>query len=214
MTKPTAEGLARLDRIIKALVQASDGQTLDEFRVSNREEFNAKKQQIRKWLFRLGLLFLALVFVALAGPPIWPGTRIAGVILWAASLGGIGAVSGLFVHVAGIAAQDSMRIDDLFSVLVRIFLGVAFSVVLTTIIVTEDLINFFEYLTKMASSDAAVREAAAAAGREVKTSLLLLPFLCGYSIPFVLGLLGKAMEAVQATIGMELREPRRTSRRR
>jgi hypothetical protein len=214
MTRPTAEGFAKLDKIIKALVQASDGQTLDEFRVSISGEFREKKEQIRTLLFWLGCGFLIAVFVALIFPPLYPQTRVVGVVLWAASLGGIGAVSGLFVHVAGIAAQEAMRIEDRFSVLVRVFLGVAFSVVLTTIMVTGDLIKFFEYLSNMASADTAVRAAALAAGREVRTTLLLLPFLCGFSIPFVLGLLDKAMQAVQMTIGMELRGPARGRRRR
>jgi hypothetical protein len=152
-------------------------------------------------LYAFGLAFmLALVsefiFIRRLQPLDW-------IVLWCIALGGLGAVASLLLHVLKLMPQEMLQRSEEMEVIGRIFLGCLFSLVLTLTLAPRPLLEFREYLVRGIGSPPQ-------GGVQ-----LLLPFLCGYSIPLVLGLLSKAIEAIELTLGLEMRRrPRAPKPRR
>jgi len=87
----------------------------------------------------------------------------------------------------------------------RIVLGCLFSTILAITLAASPIVLFFNSLHSLDCSVAAKCKLEGG-------PMLLLPFLAGYSITLVLGLLEKAIRAVELTIGIEDR--RETAGRR
>jgi hypothetical protein len=109
--------------------------------------------------------------------------------LWALTLGGLGAVASIFLHVLKLMPQETLRSSDEFEVIGRLVLGCLFSTILAMTLAAPQIASFFEALR--------------AGGKLESGVILLLPFLAGYSIPLVLKLLEKAIRAVELTIGID-----------
>lgn len=116
--------------------------------------------------------------------------------IWAIALGGLGAIASIFLLILKLIPQETLRSNDELEVVGRIFLGCLFSLVLCLTIIPNELYNFFRSFNTFGNGS--VSQSSGGSGAK-----LLLPFLCGYSIPLVLGLLGKIIRAVELTIGLE-----------
>jgi hypothetical protein len=201
----SAEDREELDRAIFALSQISESFTLDDFREAQIVAAHRTKQRIRAYILGFGALFLTTCFFDLflasrtndlvispssQAIPESHYTFVYGAI-WAAALGGLGAVASIFLDILKLIPENTLKKSDEFEVFGRILLGVLFSFVLSSTLLSDELNTFFSKLaTGQLSKD----------GSNLK---LLLPFLAGYSLPLVLGLLDKAIRAIELTIGVD-----------
>lgn len=111
----------------------------------------------------------------------------------------------MLVHVLQLRPQQKVRQKaEEIEVVGRIFLGCLFSVVLSLTLLASPLWAFADDVIKSSKPTQADR----AAGQ------LLFPFLCGYSMPLVLGLLDKFVQAAELTLGLNDLKPRRRGRGR
>jgi len=189
--RASAADRAALDDWIKQLAQIGDGLTLDDFRLHNIHATEQAERRVRRILYYAGGIFMLTLLAELVDAPkliglpmLWCGT-------WAMALGGLGAVASVFVTVLKLAPQDVPQKPEQLEVVGRIFLGCLFSLIFALVVIPSELKGFLSFI---------VNEAKAPPASGAK---LLLPFLCGYSIPLVLGLLGKAIQAVEITLGFE-----------
>jgi hypothetical protein len=109
--------------------------------------------------------------------------------LWALSLGGLGAVASIFLHVLKLMPQETLRSSDEFEVIGRLVLGCLFSTILAMTLAAPQIAGFFSTLRAGGKIDGGVT--------------LLLLFLAGYSIPLLLRLLEKVIRAIELTIGLD-----------
>lgn len=213
MRTPTAEARALLDEYIQSLVKLGEGLSLDDFRAQAIEEARFRTVRIRRGIVGMSATFMLLTFAVLVAQmhPLsrTPEGVVLSVAAWCLAVGGIGAVANLFLHIMKLAPQPSVVISDVFEFYGRIVLGCLFSTILSLTLI-KDIEQFFYALHGgFASADA-------------KTGpLALAPFLFGYSIPLVLRILEKIVQAIEITIGAEdrrvpvtkARSTRRTVRR-
>jgi hypothetical protein len=187
----TAADRAALDEWIKQLAQIGDGLTLDDFRLQTIIATTRAENRVRRILYYTGGAFMLILLAELIDAPklndfgmLWCGA-------WAISLGGLGAVASVFVTVLKLNPQDVPQKPEQLEVVGRIFLGCLFSLVFALVVIPSELRGFLSFIVSDSRNPPA---------GGVK---LLLPFLCGYSIPLVLGLLGKAIQAVELTLGFD-----------
>jgi len=192
MTAPTPDARRLLDNFIQSLAKHGDGLTLEDFRGANIAQAKKTATAVRRLLYTSGTLFMAALIADLFGHKYFrPDDSLTWVGIWAIALGGLGAIASIFLHVLKILPQETLKTTDEVEVVGRIFLGCLFSLVLCVTLTAEDMTKFFAKL-----GDASNKES-------VNSIKLMLPFLCGYSIQLVLGLLGKMIRAVELTIGLD-----------
>jgi len=202
---PSPEARAALDDFIVQLAQHGDGLTLEEFRLRSLDQAQRTQRRVRRTLYVAGLTFMLAILLALIFPASFRNTPLLWVGLWAMSLGGLGAIASIFLLILKLVPQPALHKSEELEVFGRIFLGCLFSLVFAITVVSSALMEFYNYIL------APVGKAPSGSAQ------LLLPFLCGYSIPLVLGILGKAIQAVEITLGFEDRRGAvvtRTIRRR
>ncbi|WP_159998387.1 hypothetical protein, partial [Roseomonas sp. 18066] len=214
---PSAPARSQLDRSMRDLAQLGEGLTVEDFRPRRVAQAARTRRIIQAIVIVSSLVFLAMALGVLlvnhaavpagpnAGRPV-TGTYLMWGALWSVALGGLGAVASIFLHMLKLVPQATLRGSDLFEVIGRIILGCLFSLVLAVTIAAQDMIAFF--------SDLASAQPQGKSG-----PIMLLPFLAGYSIQLVLGLLEKAIRALQLTLDLDDRRdppapPRRKATRR
>jgi hypothetical protein len=114
-------------------------------------------------------------------------------IAWVGSLGAIGAVA--FIGMNALSVQDDATFD--FSnnrlLVLRIVLGGLFGIVLTLPFGFESFIQFIKSLVH--------GEGAAPGGIGLQSTMLLLPFVLGFSTSLVIMILNQFVEAIQSFFG-------------
>jgi hypothetical protein len=217
---------AALDRHIAALVALSDGLSLDQFRVGRLNAAKRSARRVKAYLFVGTLLFLAMIAAVLVGQYRASGIAAgsgsgghAGTVLfvasWAIALGGLGAISSIFLHLLRFIPEQVTNSGDEFEVIGRIVLGCLFSLVLS-ITLNRDLFDFIEWLQRD-NAGVGVLPAGArgepGANKPTLGFMVLAPFLLGYSISLVLNVLEKLVTAVEVTLGINEAKENRTTRK-
>jgi hypothetical protein len=209
MPRPTAEARTRLDQYIQSLNRLGDGLTINDFRLDQIRQAKVTARRMRLYILVASAFFLLMAFGVLLAQPLLPDSAaprrlfdLTSGAAWAFALGGLGAVASIFLHMLKLLPQETLRTSDEFELVGRLVLGCLFSTVLSITLTSRELIQFFGSLrsTEVVEGGA----------------MLLLPFLAGYSIPLVLGLLDKAIRAVELTVGLDDRREtvaRRPTRR-
>lgn len=203
MTGVRQRDRAALDLYIKMLAAEGGELTLDEFRERRIQQALKTERFVRRSLYGAGTLFMGLLvaqFIFLE----WFGER-GWIVSWTLCLGGLGAVASILLHVLKLMPQEALQRSEQFEVPGRILLGCLFSLVLSLTLIFQPLADFYETILAIGQAQ-----------EPPKASVqLLLPFLCGYSIPLVLGLLGKSIQAIELTLGLtDPKDVRRTRARR
>lgn len=210
MPSPTPQARAALDRYIERLAAMADGLTLDDFRTTRIAQSRRTARRVKIYIVIASVVFMAVaigtVFYA-QYHPVTPASgsaesyNMSAAALWALALGGLGAVASIFLHVLKLIPQETLRASDEFEVVGRLVLGCLFGTILAMTIAANEIAKFFGAL--------------GTSGELKEGSILLVPFLAGYSIPLVLRLLEKVIRAVELTIGTdESRDAVRGNRRR
>lgn len=194
---------AELDRYIRVLAQVSGDLTIDDFRESAVQRALRAGANVRRLLYVLGGAFMIALIILFAFPNTVGDNRFRWVVVWALSLGGLGGVAHVLLHVLRLIPQQQpqQRAEEM-EVVGRIFLGCLFSIVLTLALFAGPLWAF--------ADDIIGAEQPTESGRAV--AQLLFPFLCGYSVPLVLGLLDKFIQAVELTLALNDLRPKRRVR--
>jgi hypothetical protein len=187
MTNPKGADRAKLDDCLLILAQSGGGLTVEDFRERIIRQAIHAEAAVRLAVYLFGSAFMAVLVLALFFVGRLDGS--AWIVVWALSLGGLGSVASILLHVLKLRPHDTPQRPDGLEAVGRIFLGCIFSLVLSLAFVAKPLLDFYQFM--------AGRGDAPAVGVQ-----LLLPFLCGYSIPLVLGLLDKAIQAVEITLGL------------
>jgi hypothetical protein len=197
MISPSSDDRQRLDRIVAVLVRLGDDVTLDDFRTTNMAAALRTNQRIRAIAFYGCLLFLGLTLLALypqviSGPPRGPEQEIGPSPFLGLAMGGLGAVTSLFVLVLRLAPEEPFKIADEFDAIGRIVLGCVFSVILTRALGQSN---------KLSSNPV----------------IALAPFLFGYSTELALRVLNRAVQTLGGFFGGDAPHtastPRRSPRR-
>jgi hypothetical protein len=196
---------AALDQYIRDLAQVSGDLTIDDFREVAVQRALRADANVRALLYLVGAACMIAIVTLFAFPEIVGGNRFGWVVVWALSLGGLGGVAHVLLHVLRLAPQQQaqQRFEEM-EVVGRIFLGCLFSIVLTLALFAGPLWAFADDVIRASQP--------ADSGRAV--AQLLFPFLCGYSVPLVLGLLDKFIQAVELTLALNDLRPKRRSRLR
>ncbi len=199
---------ARLDEIIAALSRLSPEVSLDQFRTAVMRNSLRAAARLRAILFICTAVFLAVLFFHLAvrAAPICGEIESRDRALWALALGGLGAVSSIFLGLTDLSPTLPASPISPFFAIVRITLGCIFSVILyITVVPTIE-----DFIPKCMDHDVFRGSA--------KNGLLSLsPFLFGFSIELVLKILDNASQSILAFFGGAGRSnssPERPSRRR
>ncbi|MGF6752898.1 hypothetical protein [Paraburkholderia sp. GAS42] len=193
--RPSPQARAQLDEYIKILTRLGDGLSINDFRREAIAEAARTNARVKAFVCWGSVVFLILMVAELAIPIFItvPVHRIGVllVVLWAFSLGGLGAVANAFLHLLKLVPQQTLNTSDFFEVVGRTMLGCLFSTVLS-LTLFPDIGQFLESLN-------------AATGTPNKTAgvTALVPFLLGYSVPLVLRLLDKTIQAIELTVGAE-----------
>jgi len=192
-----------LDLAIQELAAATlTTHTLEEFRVQQSPALTTATLQVRRLVLGASAVFLGLAFATLVAQQ-WtsdhPAVIALTVAVWSLALGGLGAVANAFLHVLNLVSERNLDSADVFAVGGRIVLACLFSVALTPTLALP-IRDFFRAMHSSGSLDVP------------QSLLILLPFLFGYSIPLVLRILDKLIEAVEVLIGADER-PKATRRK-
>lgn len=200
MPRPTDDQRAALDSYIRSLVSLANGLTLDDFRTAQILIARRTERRVKIYIVSATVLFFLFLFTILTGAtfakpagaanyqPLYAG-------LWGLSLGGLGAVASIFLHILKLVPQMTLKQNDEFEVIGRIILGCLFSTIFSLTIGADAILAFLEALNTLAAGGTKI---------SIPSSpMLLLPFIAGYSITLVLGLLEKASRAIELTIGIE-----------
>lgn len=187
------EDRAALDDYIKRLVVLTNGLTIDDFRTRHILAARRTAFRVRVYIVVASVIFFAILFYVLFSATQKSdaaGASHTAVLAaaWGFSLGGLGAVASIFLHILKLVPQMTLKQNDEFEVFGRIVLGCLFSTIFSMTLTAKPLIAFFESLSTKTVEGGPT---------------LLLPFLAGYSITLVLGLLEKAVRAAELTIGIE-----------
>lgn len=121
-------------------------------------------------------------------------------LLWVASLGGIGSIA--FIGMNALAVQDDATFDITNEKLIglRVVLGALFAVVLTLPFGFVPFVRFVDELVRGSGDETPSALA-------VKSALLLLPFVLGFSTTLVIMILNQFVEAVQSFFGKRSSPP-------
>lgn len=212
MRRPTRAQRAALDSFILELAKLGGGLTLEDFRECVIQQIARSEKIVRTTLYGFGLGFMTVLISIVAFAEVFRN-GFGWIVAWAVCLGGLGAVASLLLHVLKLVPQEMAQRPEELDALARIFLGCIFSLVLSLALVSGPLQEFQRLLSgqeEAVIAQTAPKTGVRATGANVQ---ILLPFLCGYSIPLVLGLLDKAAQAISITFGLnERRAPTRGRR--
>jgi hypothetical protein len=191
----SADKRVQLDGFIKVLTRLGDGLTIDDFRKDAIADAQRTRLRVKGFVCWGAALFLLLVLIEFSIPlfVLKPHAYLVFfILLWAFALGGLGAITNTFLHLLKMVPQETLNTSDFFEVVGRTTLGCLFSTVLSITLFPEQIGKFIESFT------APVSQSNTTAG-----AIALAPFLLGYSIPLVLRLLDKAIQAIELTVGAE-----------
>lgn len=202
MPTPSQHARAALDEYISTLTSLTDGLTLDDFRTAQIERARQTTKRVKIYIVICSFVFLFLSFASFFLFVKYDTQNhsydMLFAMIWAVALGGLGAVASIFLHVLKLVPQSMLKSNDEFEVVGRIVLGCLFSAIFAATIDASPIVIFFNSLHNLDCSTPTSPKCKIDGG-----PMLLLPFLAGYSITLVLGLLEKAIRAVELTIGLE-----------
>jgi hypothetical protein len=115
---------------------------------------------------------------------------------WIATLGALGSIAFILVNALGIQVDPTVDVTNKDSTMFRVLLGALFSLVLTLPFGYRSFVNFY----KLISDEKATFQVQEA-------SLLLAPFLFGFSTSLVLTVLNRLVEGVQTLFGVGSKKP-------
>jgi hypothetical protein len=187
MTAPTPDDRATLDHCMQALASLDDTVTVDDFRLEGMLRSDKTRRQIRRFILTASIAFLALALLVLFVPV---RNKLFSAAVWALALGGLGAVSAVFVNTLNLVPQHTLKTYNFFEVWGRTVLGCIFGVILATTIVVAEMTEFFKSLDDPSA--------------KLNSSVqLLVPFFAGFSTTLVLNLFEKMIRSIETTIGVE-----------
>jgi hypothetical protein len=204
---PTADQRAKLDEYIKILTRLGDGLSIDDFRPEAIVIAQRTKARVKTFVTWGSVLFLVLMIVELAVPLVlatfFPKTSVSSlrglqIVLWSFALGGLGAIANTFLHLLKLVPVQTLNTSDFSEVVGRVMLGCLFSTVLS--------LTLFPQIGTFLESLYAPKPDPGSSG-----AIALVPFLLGYSIPLVLRLLDKTLQAIELTVGAEDRRTTTTN---
>ena len=204
---PSPAQRAELDRYIALLARSAGDLTIESFREATVQRTAMADANVRRLLYWAGGLFMLALVVLFAFPALFQGARFRWVVVWALALGGLGAVSSLLLHILKLTPQQPQQRPEELEAAARIFLGCLFSLVLSLGLLAPEMHAFADYvIAPEVPGDSGPLATGAKAASAAKVQLLF-PFLCGYSIPLVLGLLDKLIQAVETTFALNSAGP-------
>jgi hypothetical protein len=186
MSVPTYDQRAALDNAMQALAALGDNLTIDDFRIARQLRTRRTAQLVRWFIGTSSLVFMAL---ALATIFVQGTNTMFSAAVWALALGGLGALSSIFINVLNLIPLQTLRTSDLFEAIGRTILGCIFGTILATTIIASDATTYFSKLGRNEISNS--------------SALLLLPFLAGFSITFVLNLFDKIIHSIELGLGID-----------
>lgn len=190
MKPPVRDDRIKLDRAIAVLVRLGEDVTLDDFRTAIMAAALRTNQRLRIIAFYGSVVFLGLTLAALY-PQLTCGTATKPFLGFA--MGGLGAVTSLFVLLLRLTPDEPFKLADEFDAVGRIIIGCVFSTVLT-----------------MALPDSTV---GGNGSSSAKAALGLAPFLFGYSTELALRVLERAVQTLIGFFGGDDRRAAPSSRR-
>jgi hypothetical protein len=187
MTAPTPDDRATLGQCMEALASLDDTVTIDDFRLEGMLRSDKTRRQIRRFILAASIAFLALALLVLFAPI---RNKLFSAAVWALALGGLGAVSAIFVNTLNLVPQQTLKTYNFFEVWGRTVLGCIFGVILATTIVVAEMTEFFKSLDDPSA--------------KLNSSVqLLVPFFAGFSTTLVLNLFEKMIRSIETTIGVD-----------
>jgi hypothetical protein len=190
LATPTADARTKLDAILSDLTAVTFPTTIDAITVKPETDAYAR---FKRWLFRIGIfgLFMAIVGFALSVlSPAWMPNQWSNSLL-AMSLGLLGAVVYSFFGVLRVIPSQAFNQDDEYSNYARLLLGVLVGWVFYFAFAQSAFYNLKQYGANAVGSTA-----------NAGVLLLLLPFVAGYSTRFVIGILERAIVALETALGI------------
>jgi hypothetical protein len=186
MPAPTPADRAALDHCMEALASPDSSVTVDDFRLRGILRSERSRRQIRRFILIASIAFLAVALAVLFVPI---RNKLFSAAVWALALGGLGAVSAIFVNTLNLVPQQTLKTYDFFEVWGRTVLGCIFGVILATTIAVAEITEFFRSLDQDKPLNSSVQ--------------LLVPFFAGFSTTLVLNLFEKMIKSIETTIGIE-----------
>lgn len=161
-----------------------------------------------------GSVASALRFVAKAGnediTAHLTSWRLFAFLLWASSLGAIGAISFLYVNALSIQIDKNVDVTNKNFITMRVILGALFGVVLDLPLGYPGFVDFCDSLGRYVPS--AARLPAEVLGTVANSTphvditggaLLLFPFLIGFSAPLMINILNRLVDLIQNLFGIK-----------
>ena len=190
------KSISETERHIRDLTNITFPTTIDHF-----ENVDPSAFKRFSWLsFSIGIVGIVGAFVTIStkGPAIL-----------AALMGLLGAVVYTLFGFLGVIPQSEFNRSDEFAGYTRLTLGLLLGFVFYASFAVAEFENFMKITGGDKNSDSTNGAA------DVKSAaLLMLPFLAGYSTTLVVGLLGKVIQSIEITLGLEDVRDRRTKSRR
>jgi hypothetical protein len=144
-------------------------------------------------------LLAAVGLFSLFGGDSRPPVILAFYLIWLAALGSIGSISFLGMNALAVQSDLTFDITNKRLLIMRIVLGALFGIVLTVPFGFKSFVTFLDDLNKGGTD--------VSAGDALKSMLLLLPFILGFSAPLVIMILNQFVQAVQLFFGRKPSEP-------
>lgn len=184
-----AERRVQLDRAVLHLTQEGDV-LLDEFRPDIFERNRSTRRIIRRGCVSAGCAFLVLAFATLFLRILEPRlTTSIPVAFWAISMGGLGSVTSMIIAQTKGDTRRTYPPGAIYDAIGRIMLGILFSFAISTTAIHAEVSGLFENPPGSFGF--------------WQSSMQLLPFVIGYSLPLALGILDKVVRAIAAAFGID-----------
>lgn len=116
---------------------------------------------------------------------------------WIVTVGALGSIAFILVNALGIQVDPTVDVTDRDSTMFRILLGALFSVILTLPFGYQSFQHFNDQILNPNKAIIDPKEA----------TLLLMPFLFGFSTSLVLTVLNRLVESVQTFFGVSTKKP-------
>jgi hypothetical protein len=173
--------------------------------------------QIPAWVATLIPLLLvaalaALLFAYLVTTKVLanlPAQTLVPFMVWTTACGAIGAAASVGMNALSVQDDATFDISSARLTILRLVIGALFGTVLTLPLGFSTFVEFLESVALTAGDGPAVTAVKNVEDRIAQTSMLLLPFVLGFSTSLVILLINRFMDAVQSLFGKRTGERRR-----